>query len=431
MKQKRRKQLLIFFVSLILIVQLFNVVCFAAVPSFYPLYWDAVFNATNFYSFNYYPEYLPQEPRPINKIETEHYYDESEGSFVYTGPFSPYDVGFSTKSIIQSAFNGDWSGINAVDGQPVTNAVMYEVPINLYTDVAYNLNITFTWYGSNATYIKLNEMIDNQNYAPLMPFASYNGQTFSWEPSYAYSAVVRIYSYDSQGNVILIPSTNVRFGDLYSYDGPCNPFYYNGEANSRSMAARDIEIFDYNVTDIEYLQVYILSNNYGVGVDQGYLLFDGAISNGNYVSRFVVGDSNCCYFQRFGVKAANFVEVIVPPTNEELILSGVEQIGNKLDSLENSLTVPTQIQIGIVNAQRSEFDNVSSDLDNIGGSISSEGFQVGFDDTNHDDQFMNLYDKNHADKTIARFYDASVVKRLFFLMITFALMSYVLFGKAA
>lgn len=407
-----------FLTTIILSLQIFYVIAYAAAPSFYGHYWEVVFASSNAYLQS--DSLLPYD-KVWNKLDFTSYYNKEVGSFIYT-PELTSDPG-NTLSF-RGEFDGEAANINNRYGDPVTNCILYQIPIALLTDIDFDLSVTFRWFGSPSTLIKY-----GSNYVGLLPFGGHN--------SYLDNAVVRIYAYDNIGNYTQIPSDKVYFynysDDFIVTDPLLNPKYYNDGSitqtgnslgtTSDNMYYRDLEIRNFSTKNLAYLQIYFLSTSseYSYHYPEGY---------DRYL--FTFSDYNIPYFQRLGVISSNFEpDPPVPPTEGELI---IESLGKVADIMQNNLdylSIPNDIQKGIVDTQRDEIDKVTTDLNDIGASISGEGFFVSKGEVVHNNRFMNLFNVDHFNNSLGRVFNASVVTRLFFLMITFGLMSYVLFGKAA
>lgn len=415
--KKKKKLLLVFLTTIILSLQIFYVISYAAAPSFYGHYWEVVFASSKAYTHS--ASELPYN-KVWNELDFTSFYNKDVGSFIYTPEFTSNPgntIAFS------GDFDGEAANINNKYGDPVTNCILYRVPIALLTDTDFDFSATFRWFGSPATLIKY-----GSDYVGLLPFGGLN--------SYLDNAVVRIYAYDNIGNYTLIPSDKVFFHnyfDDYNVTDPLlNPKYYNDGSltqtgsflgsTSENMYYRDLEIRNFSTKNLAYLQIYFLSTSseYSYHYPDGY---------DRYL--FTFGDHNIPYFQRLGVISSNFApDPPVPPTEGELI---IESLGEVADIMQNNLdylSIPNDISVGLVSSQKDRFDDVSDQLGELGSVIGTDEFQVGFDDVNHKDKFFDgSFNKQWADDSIGRFFKASVITKLFFLVVTFSYMSYVLFGR--
>lgn len=297
------------------------------------------------------------------------------------------------KPITMSSYNTDDGYIAEIYPQIVDDLDFYDSnyrvdPYNAsyYIDIPFNLksgNLSFQleYRGENATNM-YEDLNGNKTF-----FTSFRDMLLSS------STVLTAYSYNSKGDYTVLS------------DGE---FYYTANIDDNdSWYSLNFDI--QNITDLSYIKLVVKTTT------QLSMQVGGTMQN-------ITGR-----IPLYHTLKLNPDNIYIPPSYEDMVLSGIQDVSNKLDQM---LFPSTQVE-NDVNDLKQDLNKTEQNVNDMISGVDLEEPKP-FDEVMESvTPYFNLLDFDIVNQTIGRFWKADVVMRLLMMVGFFGYMSFILFGKKA
>lgn len=265
------------------------------------------------------------------------------------------------------------------DGYEPYNAAYYiDMPLNLKSG---NLTFRFNYSGLN----------DRNSYTTedgdIEYFTSFRDMLYSGVTD------IQAYAYDSNGNYRLLLEPEFYLWKVYA-DDDC---YY------------DIMFQFENITDLSYVKIV-----FKLQTEDTY--YDGN-SQQSILGRIP-------YFHTLTL-SNDFI--YVPPTYEDIVIGGIGEISNQLDSM---LFPDSHVQAG-VDDLNNKLENTQQNVEDLNAGLQIDKPQDFNTIQDNVDSYFSIMNFEYASNSIGRFWKASVVMRMLMIVGFFSYISFVLFGKKA
>lgn len=321
-------------------------------------------------------------------------YDDDYGYFIYQDMYTSVDsvADYTSEELIGIVTNNIGSSsvqITLPNGTVANTYQYYDIPLNILDTSGQDIDMFFTLMAPDVNRVKCED--DVYVYFPT-------GYTF------LSNTYIDVQVYDSNGN-----GTFLEYGtDFYTTDLYDMYFDYFDSPDSDHSAV-DLNISLEDVTDVAYIRITLFSSS-SITYNNGYGSTTVTSRINPWQKLFLRNDS---------------VQVSPTPADPE-VLAGLEEINKRFDELYEMPETHKQV----IEAQKTEFDKIGDDLDNIGNALDSVTEP---DRQEIMDKVNNIVGDSFDDTVVSGVFSPIFGFNLVIVMITwvflFAMISYVLFGR--